>query len=362
MTSPIAGRRCDFPRQRAGRRSGTSVRSTGSNTRREARDHRRRVFRLLRGRNRRRAHGAGVRRRRLRRRPAQRSRVPAAGESARRIPGGHAARRRDVREGCRPGDLEELKRRGVLWKSTLHEHSYPHCWRCETPLLYYARTSWFIRTTEFKDAMLVAELARRLASARDGRGPVRRVADQQHRLGGFARPLLGHAAPIWVCDRERHRTPRRSAATPSSRRNRACRSAKGSIPTSRSSTATRGNGECGGTMTSHARGDRRLVRFGVDAVRAMAFPVRESREVRALLSGRFHRRRASIRRADGSTRCSQSRPGSVTRCPTTSCPRCAHADGGRHGSVSLGRGQRSGARRRRQKCPSASATSSIRGR
>src|SRR5256714_2709539 len=51
--------------------------------------------------------------------------------------------------------LEELKRRGVLWKSAQFEHAYPHCWRCETPLLYYARTSWFVRTTEFKDAMLV---------------------------------------------------------------------------------------------------------------------------------------------------------------------------------------------------------------
>src|SRR5205814_9897036 len=54
-----------------------------------------------------------------------------------------------------PVILEELKRRGLLWKSALFEHAYPHCWRCETPLLYYARTSWFVRTTEFKDAMLV---------------------------------------------------------------------------------------------------------------------------------------------------------------------------------------------------------------
>ena len=43
--------------------------------------------------------------------------------------------------------IEELKRRGVLWKAGTLEHSYPHCWRCDTPLLYYARTSWFVRTT-----------------------------------------------------------------------------------------------------------------------------------------------------------------------------------------------------------------------
>jgi isoleucyl-tRNA synthetase len=50
--------------------------------------------------------------------------------------------------------IEELRRRGTLWKVQQHEHSYPHCWRCDTPLLYYARTSWFVRTTGFKDDML----------------------------------------------------------------------------------------------------------------------------------------------------------------------------------------------------------------
>ena len=41
----------------------------------------------------------------------------------------------------------ELKRRDVLWKAGRLTHSYPHCWRCGTPLIYYARTSWFIKTT-----------------------------------------------------------------------------------------------------------------------------------------------------------------------------------------------------------------------
>jgi isoleucyl-tRNA synthetase len=50
--------------------------------------------------------------------------------------------------------IAELKRRDVLWKAGTLVHPYPHCWRCGTPLLYYARTSWFIRTTEFKDQMI----------------------------------------------------------------------------------------------------------------------------------------------------------------------------------------------------------------
>jgi len=50
--------------------------------------------------------------------------------------------------------VDELRRRDVLWKASSFLHSYPHCWRCGTPLLYYARSSWFIRTTAYKDAML----------------------------------------------------------------------------------------------------------------------------------------------------------------------------------------------------------------
>ena len=50
--------------------------------------------------------------------------------------------------------IEELKKRDVIWKATTLTHSYPHCWRCGTPLLYYARTSWFVRTTAFKDDMI----------------------------------------------------------------------------------------------------------------------------------------------------------------------------------------------------------------
>jgi isoleucyl-tRNA synthetase len=50
--------------------------------------------------------------------------------------------------------IEELERRDVLWKATRFTHAYPHCWRCGTPLLYYARTSWFVRTTAIKDRML----------------------------------------------------------------------------------------------------------------------------------------------------------------------------------------------------------------
>ena len=48
----------------------------------------------------------------------------------------------------------DLAERGLLFRSELSDHSYPHCWRCHTPLLYYALPSWYIRTTAVKDQLL----------------------------------------------------------------------------------------------------------------------------------------------------------------------------------------------------------------
>ena len=55
--------------------------------------------------------------------------------------------------------IEELQRRDQLWKAQKFVHSYPHCWRCGTPLLYYARTSWFVRTTAYRDEMMARNAA-----------------------------------------------------------------------------------------------------------------------------------------------------------------------------------------------------------
>ncbi|WP_411136158.1 isoleucine--tRNA ligase [Streptomyces sp. C10] len=50
--------------------------------------------------------------------------------------------------------VADLDARGLLFKHIAYEHSYPHCWRCHTALLYYAQPSWYIRTTAIKDALL----------------------------------------------------------------------------------------------------------------------------------------------------------------------------------------------------------------
>jgi isoleucyl-tRNA synthetase len=52
--------------------------------------------------------------------------------------------------------IADLERRGRLLRATEIEHSYPHCWRCSTPLLYYAKPSWYIATSRIRDELLAA--------------------------------------------------------------------------------------------------------------------------------------------------------------------------------------------------------------
>ena len=53
-----------------------------------------------------------------------------------------------------PEVLKDLERRGLLFSAPNFEHSYPHCWRCDTPLIYYARESWFIKMTDVKEDLI----------------------------------------------------------------------------------------------------------------------------------------------------------------------------------------------------------------
>ncbi len=58
---------------------------------------------------------------------------------------------------CKKADpmvLTDLDERGLLFSAPKFEHSYPHCWRCDTPLIYYARESWYIRETAVRDDLI----------------------------------------------------------------------------------------------------------------------------------------------------------------------------------------------------------------
>ena len=53
-----------------------------------------------------------------------------------------------------PEVLKDLDKEGKLFDAPKFEHDYPFCWRCDTPLIYYARESWFIKMTEVKDDLI----------------------------------------------------------------------------------------------------------------------------------------------------------------------------------------------------------------
>ena len=55
---------------------------------------------------------------------------------------------------CDVDIVKSLSERGLLFAKERYEHSYPFCWRCKSPLLYYAMESWFIKTTAVKDQLI----------------------------------------------------------------------------------------------------------------------------------------------------------------------------------------------------------------
>ena len=93
-----------------------------------------------------------------------------------------------------PDLIEDLRARGLLLRARDYQHAYPFCWRCGTPLLYYAKPSWYIRTTQLRDRLLAANETGQLAPRAHQARPLRQLAGEQRRLGALARALLGHAA------------------------------------------------------------------------------------------------------------------------------------------------------------------------
>jgi isoleucyl-tRNA synthetase len=98
--------------------------------------------------------------------------------------------------------VRNLKERGLVFKTAREVHSYPHCWRCGSPLLYMARDSWFIRTTELRDQLLanndqVAWHPPEVGSGRFGEWLENNVDWALSRNRYWGTPL-----PAWVCDED----------------------------------------------------------------------------------------------------------------------------------------------------------------
>ena len=99
-----------------------------------------------------------------------------------------------------PAITAVLEDRGVLWKAGTLVHSYPHCWRCGTPLLYYARESWFVSTTSFKHRMMARNDRVDWHPPEVGAGRFGEWLENNVDWALSRDRYWGSPLPIWVCD------------------------------------------------------------------------------------------------------------------------------------------------------------------
>lgn len=98
-----------------------------------------------------------------------------------------------------PEIIADLKRRGLLYKKEQYLHSYPHCWRCGSPLLYYARESWYIRTTSYAAEMMSQNAAINWVPPEVGSGRFGNWLEENKDWALSRDRFWGTPLPIWIC-------------------------------------------------------------------------------------------------------------------------------------------------------------------